>query len=346
MSELKFAMFGAGFWSQFQLAAWQELAGVRCSAIYNRTRSKAEQLAAQFGITSVYDNPQQLLDSHPELDFVDIVTDVDSHYELVQLALDRRLPVICQKPLAASLDLARQMTRQAELAGVPLLVHENWRWQAPIRRLKQILASGELGSIVRARIDYAHSFPVFDNQPFLKSVPRFILADMGTHILDVARFLFGEADLVFCQARRIHDDIQGEDVATVMMSMVTGPTVTCNLSYASRWEFDAFPQTMVAVEGTRAGVSLRPGFEIMISDDNGSRFETVPIAEYSWANPAYGVVHSSIVDCHRNLLHHLGPVAAQPSAAETTAQDNLRTLELVEACYQSLATGNAVRMGI
>ncbi|MFO0914709.1 MAG: Gfo/Idh/MocA family oxidoreductase [Pirellulales bacterium] len=339
MSESKFALFGAGFWSQFQLAGWHELRGVRCAAIYNRTRSKAEQLASQFGISSVYDDPAELLACHPDLDFVDIVTDVDSHFELTQLALDRRLPVICQKPLAATLDLARQLSRHSEVAGVPLLVHENWRWQAPIRRLKQILDSGQLGTIVRARIDYAHSFPVFDNQPFLKSVPRFILADMGTHILDVARFLFGEAALVFCQARRIHQDIQGEDVATAVLTMTSGLPVTCNLSYASHWEFDAFPQTMIAVEGTSGGVSLRPGFKLLIADANGHRSETVPIAEYAWSDPAYGVVHASIVDCHRNLLQNL----QHTGLAETTAQDNLKTLELVEACYASITSNSVIR---
>ena len=43
---LRFAIFGTGFWSRFQLAAWQELEGVECVAFYNRTRSTAEALNA------------------------------------------------------------------------------------------------------------------------------------------------------------------------------------------------------------------------------------------------------------------------------------------------------------
>ena len=49
MSELKFAALGAGFWAQFQIGAWKEIPGARCVAIYNRTRSKAEALAALRG---------------------------------------------------------------------------------------------------------------------------------------------------------------------------------------------------------------------------------------------------------------------------------------------------------
>jgi D-apiose dehydrogenase len=64
-------MFGAGFWSRFQLAAWQELEGVECAAIYNRARSKGERLAREFGVSAVYDDPEELL-RHEQLDFVDI----------------------------------------------------------------------------------------------------------------------------------------------------------------------------------------------------------------------------------------------------------------------------------
>ncbi len=46
MNKLRFALLGAGFWARYQLAAWRELPGVECVAIYNRTRSKAEELAA------------------------------------------------------------------------------------------------------------------------------------------------------------------------------------------------------------------------------------------------------------------------------------------------------------
>ena len=105
MADLRFAMFGAGFWSRFQLAAWQELEGVKCVALYNRTVSKAEALAREFGVPAVYGDPEELLRSE-ELDFVDIVTDVDTHSRFVHLAAAHKLPAICQKPMAPSLEIA------------------------------------------------------------------------------------------------------------------------------------------------------------------------------------------------------------------------------------------------
>ncbi|MDX1963237.1 MAG: Gfo/Idh/MocA family oxidoreductase [Pirellulales bacterium] len=335
MRELRFALFGTGFWARYQLAAWRELPQAKCVALYNRTRAKAERLADEFGISAVYDQPEELL-RREELDFVDIVTDVGTHVQFTQMALSRGLPVICQKPLAPLLREARALTEQAGAAGLPLLVHENWRWQRPIRRLKEILTSGVCGELVRARIDYAHSFPVFDNQPFLKDLRRFILTDIGTHILDVARFLFGEPATVFCHMRRIRPDIAGEDLATVVLMQdneeaAGGLGVTCNLSYASRWELDRFPQTLIAVEGTAGGVSLGLDYELRIFGPDGVQRELAPPPDYPWADPQYALVQSSIVDCQRNLLGALlgeGP-------AETTAEDNLRTLTLVDAAYAS-----------
>lgn len=78
MKKLRFALFGCGYWSQFQLGAWKELDGVECVALYNRTKSHADALAKRFGIAKTYDDPDTLLQNE-ELDFIDIVTDVDTH---------------------------------------------------------------------------------------------------------------------------------------------------------------------------------------------------------------------------------------------------------------------------
>ena len=278
MRDLEFAMIGAGFWSQYQLAAWGEVSGARCVAVCDQSLEKAKQRAIQSGVPYAYSDANELFDKH-KLDFVDIVSTVESHVPLALMALQHGVAAICQKPLAETLGAARGLCDQSRSLQVPLLVHENWRWQAPIRRLKAILDSGRFGPLVRARIDYANSFPVFDNQPALKSLKQFILADMGTHILDVSRYLFGEVEELYCQMRQMRSDIAGEDVATVMMRKQSGLTVTCNMSYASRWELDRFPQTMIAVEGTHGGVSLGADYSICIFDDGGEH-QTYSIATF------------------------------------------------------------------
>jgi D-apiose dehydrogenase len=127
-----------------------------------------------------------------------------------------------------------------------------------------------------------------------------------------------------------------------LMRKQSGLTVTCNMSYASRWEFDRFPQTMIAVEGTHGGVSLGSDFAICTYDEGGEHHERVAIPHYDWVNPAYAVVHSSMVECHRNLLAGLRGEAQ----AETTCDDNLRTLELVYASYDSAVRQSAVKVAV
>lgn len=337
---LRFAIAGTGFWSRFQLAAWRELNGAACVALYNRTRSRAEALAREFGIPAVYDDAEEMLRCE-KLDFLDIITDVATHSRFVRLAAERHLPVICQKPMATSLEEARLMVATCRSAGVPLYIHENWRWQTPIRRLKAELAEGRTGAPFRARIQYCTSFPVFNNQPFLKEVDRFILTDMGSHILDVARFLFGEAESLYCRSHRIHEDIRGEDVATILMTMKGGTTVICDISYASRTEHERFPETYVFVEGTRGSLELGPDYWIRVTTAERTHAKRYAPARYSWADPAYDLVHASIVPCNADLLKAL----QGRGKAETTGEDNLRTVQLVFASYESARTGQVVKIG-
>ena len=339
MNELRFAIIGTGFWARYQLAAWREVPGARCVALFNRTRAKAEALAQEFDVPAVYDDAEALL-QREEPDFVDIITGVSTHRQFVELAARHKIPAICQKPLAPTLADAEAMIAASRKANVSLSVHENWRWQTPIRELKRVLASGVIGPVFRARIDYCNSFPVFDNQPFLKELEQFILTDMGTHILDVARFLFGEAARLYCQTHRVHRDIKGEDAASVMMQMRSGATVTCNLSYASRVEHDRFPEAFIVVEGEQGSVEVAPDYWIRVTTKDGTTARRCPPPFYAWADPRYALVHSSIVACHLDLFRALQTGVAP----ETSAEDNLKTLQLVFAAYESARTRQSVEL--
>ncbi len=336
MSALRLAIFGCGFWARYQLAAWRELEGVEIVALYNRTLNKAEALAHEFGVTAVYDDPQALLSNeHP--DAIDIITDVDTHRRFVELAAAHGIPAICQKPMAPTLVDAQAMVSACAAAGVPLIIHENFRWQTPIRQLKQMLNSGVIGAPFRGRVQFASSFPVFDNQPFLRELDQFIMTDVGSHIFDVARFLFGDAQRMYCQTRRVNPAIKGEDVATALLQHGDVACV-CDMSYASKLEHERFPETYVVIEGERGSLELGPDYWIRLTTDDGTHAQRFPPPRYSWADPAYDLVHASIVPCNADILRALqgGP------PAETSAADNFKTVQLVWAAYQSAGSEQAV----
>lgn len=337
MDKLRFALFGTGFWSRFQLNGWLETGGVECVAVYNRTRGKAEAFAREFGIAAVYDDAASLLERE-QLDFVDICTAVETHAPLTQMAAARGLPVVCQKPLATTLDEAKGMVAECAKAGVPLFVNENWRWQHPIRQFKAQLDRGRIGKPFRARIDMISGFPVFQNQPFLAELEQFILTDLGSHTLDVARCLFGEAQTLYCQTHRVHKDIKGEDVATIMMRMGDDVTVTVNMAYAENYlEREVFPQTLIFVEGSQGSLELDVDFWIRETTIDGTLAKRYPPPRYAWADPAYDVVHSSIVPCQADILNGL-----RGGQCETTGDDNLKTVQLVFASYESAATRQTI----
>lgn len=340
MADLRFAILGTGFWSLFQIPAWFEVGGVIPVAAYNRTVSKAEQVARRFGITRVYGDPEELLvTERKNLDFIDIITAVETHAPLVHLAAKFKIPVICQKPMSTSLASAEDMVLACREARVPLYIHENWRWQAPIRALKRTLESGEIGAPFRARIDMISGFPLFKNQPFLKDLEQFILTDLGSHTLDTARFLFGEASSLYCQIKKVHPDIKGEDVATIVMRMEGSTMVTVNMAYAENYlEREVFPQTFIFIESDRGSLELGPDYWLRTTTREGTMIKRVTPPRYAWADPAYEVVHSSIVPCNANLLAALkgeGP-------AETTGEDNLKTVRLVFSSYDSANTDQVI----
>jgi D-apiose dehydrogenase len=337
MKNLRVAVAGCGFWSRFQVPAWQELSDVECVAVCDVEKARAQQTARAFGIEGSYSDAAEMI-KEQRPDVLDVITSPSTHRQLVELAASTKTPVICQKPMANELSEAKAMVRLCEEAQIPFLVHENWRWQRPIRELKRSLDSERIGTPFRARLDFNTSFPVFTNQPFLRELRQFILADVGTHVLDVARFLFGEAKQVVCQIQTINPGIAGEDVATVLLEMRNGMTVICNLSCASRTENERFPETFILVEATNGSVELAPNFSVRLTDIEGTFARRCPSPTYCWADPDYALVHASIVECHRNLRNGL----LGTEAAETTGVDNLRTLELVFGAYQSAQQGTVV----
>jgi len=328
--KLRFAVIGCGFWADYQIAAWKELDGVELVALYNRTMNKAEMLAAKYGVPRCYDDAEKMLVAEKP-DFVDIITDVESHAHFTEMAARHSVQVICQKPMASGPAAAAGMMAACRLSGVSLHIHENFRWQAPIRQVREILDSGIIGELFKARVTYCSAFPVVMNQPFLAELEEFILTDIGSHILDVCRFLFGEPLSIYCLTYRVNPLIKGEDVANIAMKMKNGMFCFAEMSYASILECEVFPQTLLLIEGSGGSIRLEADYIIKVTTASGTQTLRAEPVRYDWVDPMYAVVHSSIVDCNRNILRALQGL----EPAETTGSDNYKTMRLVWAAYES-----------
>ncbi len=334
---LRFAAVGAGFWSRYQLSAWRELPGATCVALCDRDLTKARALAEVLQIPAVHDDADRML-RQERPDFLEVITTEESHVPLVRLAAAHGVPVICQKPMAPSWEAAQEMVALCRERKIPFFIHENFRFQAPMREVKRLLDAGRIGVPYRARIQMVSGFPPFTNQPNLKELERFILTDVGSHVLDLARFFFGEADRLFCTTTRVHRDIKGEDVATVVLRMRNEVTVVCEMALAETpIERDAFPETFLFIEATEGSLDLGPGCCLRVTTRAGTEVSHPVPVPYPWADPRYLVAHASMVACNADLL---GGIRGEP--AETTGEDNLKTVEMVFASYESARRGEVV----
>lgn len=339
MKTLRFAIFGTGFWSQFQLGGWQELEGVECVALYNRTLSKARDLAKRFGVPAAYDDAEALM-KNEVLDFIDIITDVDTHAEFTALGARYGKDVICQKPMAPDFETAKDMMKLCRKAGVRFYVHENYRWQPQFRRVRQILDEGLIGKPFRCKTGFNTAFPVFETQPFLATLENFALTDQGSHQFDVLRYLFGEAQSIYTQIQTVNPTIKGEDVATSLLRMKNGVVCIQEISFSSPLEKEVFPQTLLLIEGEKGSIRLDAGFEISITVGTETKKEVVAMKTYPWQTDRLVPEPPSIVECNNDILQDM----LGKKKAETTGKDNFETVRLVWAAYESARTGDVVQM--
>ena len=245
------AVIGCGFFAVNQLHAWQAIDGVEVVAICDRDPERLAVVGDRFGISRRYGAADDLF-RDGGFDFVDIATTVASHRVLVELAARHGVPVICQKPFASTLADARAMVDACAMAHVPLMVHENFRWQSAIRAVRHAINTAGIGRVFWGRVSFRSAFDVFGGQLYLAQGERFIIEDLGIHSLDVARYLFGDVTRLTARMQRVNPAIRGEDVATMLLDHHSGSVSVVDCSYATRLSREPFPEPSSKSMGRKA----------------------------------------------------------------------------------------------
>lgn len=322
-------VIGCGFFAQNHLAAWAGMKDVVLAAVCDLDSSKAEAAATKYG-ASAYTDASAMLAAE-KLDFVDIATTMTSHAFLVDLAVRHGTPVIVQKPLAPSWAECVAIVERCKAAGLPLMVHENTRFLTPVRRARDVIDAGKLGSLNWARISFRTGHDIYANQPYLALEEHFAILDLGVHMLDVARFLLGDADRVYCQSRSVKVGIRGEDQATMMLHHEGGATSVVECSYASPLYPDPFPELTLQIEGTKGSLRLEPSYRMSVfSEDEAQSFDVSP-ALLSWSTPPWHGTQESVLRTQEHWVRSFR-AGIEP---ETSGQDSLKTYGLVFGAYQS-----------
>ncbi len=158
---------------------------------------RLSSLAEEFGVAHIADTYEALL-SRPDLDCVAIFSPCPYHCRQVRAALQAGKNVIVTKPLAVSLEEARELVELVDRTGLKLLVAQSMRWNSQFRAIYDLFASGRLGEIRLAESYYVHDMrPVFDRSPWRYQLPQDFMYGGVCHPVDLLRWFLGEADEVF-----------------------------------------------------------------------------------------------------------------------------------------------------
>ncbi|KQV34500.1 Gfo/Idh/MocA family oxidoreductase [Rhizobium sp. Root1204] len=340
MSDLKGALIGCGFFAVNQMHGWNGVQGAAIVAICDRDPERLKIVGDQFGIERRYTDASQMF-AEGGFDFVDIATTVNSHRALVEMAAAHKVPAICQKPFAPTLADAKAMVAACKAAGVPLMIHENFRWQTPIQAVRKALESGAIGSPFWGRFSFRSGYDVFSGQPYLAEGKRFIIEDLGIHTLDIARYILGDVTSLTARIKRVNPRINGEDVATILLDHDNGATSIVDVSYATKQSIEPFPETLIEIDGTEGSIRLSQGYELQVTNAGGTVNTDVAPTLLPWASRPWHNIQESVFA----IQQHWADSLKAGTETSTSGTDNLKTFALVEAAYESAATKATVDIG-
>tara|TARA_R110002110_G_scaffold83635_28_gene217178 strand:+ start:7851 stop:8873 length:1023 start_codon:yes stop_codon:yes gene_type:complete len=338
---MKVACIGAGYFARFHHDGWSRMAGVEFAAICDADIAKAEASAREFGASRTFADIGRLI-AEIQPDLIDIATPPPTHLPIIRACIDHNIPVICQKPFCGGLEGATEAVRLSEASGVPVIVHENFRFQPWFAEAGRQLAKGAVGNPYQVTFrlrpgDGRGPEAYLDRQPYFQQMERFLVHETAVHIIDVFRFLMGPVTAVTAQLARLNPAISGEDAGFILFEFASGARGLFDGNRLSSHASENRRRTMgeMWLEGSEAvlqldgdgGLSLRP------HDSNSS----VTIS-YDWEDTGFAG------DCVYKLQRHIIDTLTAGTAPANTARDYLTNLRLVEAVYQSSAEGRRIEI--
>lgn len=337
---LRGVALGAGYFAPFQYEAWTRIPEAEIVAIYNRTEERAAAIMAKYGVPRYYADWREMIDVERP-DFVDIITPPETHAEMCRYIAERGAHIICQKPLAPTYEASQRIVDVAREAGVRFMVHENFRWQPWYRAIKQIQSDGTIGAFTHASFsmrmgDGWGPDAYLARQPFFRTYPRLLVYETGVHFIDTFRFLLGEVTSVFASLRRLNPVIKGEDAGQLVLTFAGGATAI--------WDANRYNESEAASPRYTFGNLRIDGTGGHLTMDTESNLRVKRLGEAARDHPYARDNVNFAGDCVYFLQRHFVECLASGRAFESSGEDYLKTIRVVEAAYASAARGENVRL--
>jgi D-apiose dehydrogenase len=200
-----------------------------------------------------------------------------------------------------------------------------------------VIRSGAIGEPNWGRISFRTGYDIYAGQPYLLSEERFVITDLGVHVVDLARVFFGEADHIAAELQKRNPRVRGEDTATLMLRHTSGAVSVVECTYESRRLPDSFPVTLLEIEGTKGAIRLDGDLQIHVTSEGVLTSTDGDAPVLAWAARPWHVIQDSVYATCEHILQRFR--SGKP--ADVSGADNLRTYALCEAAYSAAASGRA-----
>jgi predicted dehydrogenase len=191
---IKAAIVGTGFIGPAHLEALRRIPNVEVVALVEVNQELADEKAKQLGIPRAYVFADML--KQDDIDVVHICTPNFLHYSQAKAVLEAEKHVVCEKPLAISLQEAEDLVKIAKTTGLVNAVHFNLRYYPMVRQMKVMREKGELGEVYSIMGSYLQDWLFLQTdynwrlEPD-KSGDSRAIADIGSHLLDITEYVTG-----------------------------------------------------------------------------------------------------------------------------------------------------------
>ncbi len=325
---------GLGIWGRSWAGVVAAAPGVELVAVVDPDPEARKYVEATPG----YANLDEAL-ARVECDAVLVATPPRTHHAVAKAALEAGKHVLCEKPLATSLEDALDLVEAADRAGRVLSVSQNYRHNAPFRAVQRVISGGDLGELTSIRISCRRDTrALFSPDDFRYSMRHPYVLDMSIHHFDLVRAATGrDVQGVFARSRRVPDSPFVHDPAVAALLDLEG---SVPVVYEGDWATRG-PETSWNGEWEVTGEKGR----LLWRSDARDR-GTGEVSVQGWGEEPRRVEQEDLEFVEREAtLQELRAAVESAGTPETAAADNVKSLAVVLGCVASIEGGERADVG-
>jgi predicted dehydrogenase len=326
--------------------------GLEVAAIVTSDRGRRERAACAFPDARLYAAVEDLWTDAAQYHLVVITTPNRTHVPLGIAAMEAGLPVVIDKPLAATVADAERLVATGQRTGQMLTVFQNARWSNAFLTIRHLLSAGLVGAVMRFEARSERFRPVPRAGAWReRGEPEEaggLLYDLGSHLIDQALVLFGQPLHVYAEMERRRPGTQVDDDTFVALRFPSGIIAHLWMSYVAR--LPGVAVRLVGLDGTYEKRVVDPQEDALRAGHHPG--------EPGWGREPrerWGTLSSEIKGVHSEVSVETEPGAYQEfyagvrdtlvigAAPPVHPEDAIATLRVIEAAQRSDAHGEVVR---